>query len=356
MSATDHVVWVSQAIPATVKTAGEVCVDAGLLDGIAQSLSEGEVRLSLKKRLTITQSGKRRSLPPIIGDEFPEEPTPKFKTNWKQPVQSFIYRSEQVGFAASQDMSRPMLMGVNMDMANQLMVGADGFRMAIFKTDFGEAELSPTFTTRFVQEVKRSGMGGDISISVSENWIRGLSEDELTVVWAKGLVGAYPAEAAQITKAMIEKEGTILEIEKAGLVQSLGLACLYAERARTSSEDAVLYLVADKGKIRVEMLIPNIAELKDKLPGKAEGDLLVKLDPRYFLEIVDHVDADTVHVRFFDAKKPILITDPNSPDWASVLTQMVVREAPKTPVQKVVEKYTEPDPEPEEEKIVEGDF
>lgn len=353
LSATDHVVWVRQAIPAQVKTPGEIYVDAELLDGIAKSLSDGEVKLSSKKRLTITQSGKRRSLPPMSGD-FPEEPHPEFKIGWDQSVQSFLYRAEQVGFAVSQDMSRPILMGINMDMSNKLMVGADGFRMAIFGTEFGDAELKPTFSMRFVQEVKRSGMGGNISISVSEKWIRGLSEDGLTAIWAKGLSGAYPTEAAQITKAMLDKEGVNLEIETAGLMQSLGLACLYSDRARNASEAAILYLVSDKGKIRVEMTIPNVAELKDEIPGKAEGDVLVKLDPHYFLGIVNHVDADTVHIRYFpdpEKPKPILVTDPNNVDWAVVLTQMIVREAP---VQQVVKKYTEP--ELDEEEDVSGDF
>jgi len=344
LSATDHIVWVRQAIPAQVKTPGEIYVDAELLSGIAKSLGEGEVKLSSKKRLTITQSGKRRSLPPMDGEGFPEEPCPEFKVGWDQSVQSFIYRAEQVGFAVSQDMSRPILMGINMDMKNQLMVGADGFRMAIYKTDFGDADLKPTFSMRFLQEVKRSGMGGTILISVSETWIRGLSEDGLIAVWAKGLSGAYPTEAAQITKAMLEKDGIELEIEKAPLVQSLSLACLYSDRARNSSEDAILYLVADKGKVRLEMTVPSIAELKDNIPGEAGGDLMVKLEPHYFLGIVNHVDADTVKIRYFDAGKPILITDPNSVGWAAVLTQMIVRE-PSSPVQQVVDKYTEEDNE-----------
>lgn len=329
LAATDHIVWVRQSIPVVVKAEGEIYVDAQLLNGIISSLGEGEVKLSLKKKLTITQSGKRRSLPLINGEDFPEEPKVEFTVGWDQSVSSFLSQAEQVSFAVASDMSRPVLMGINMDMVNQLMVGADGFRMAISKAEFSETELRPTFSTRFMQEIRRSRMSGAVSISVSERWMRGLSEDRLTVVWAKALVGDYPTQAAQITKTMLAKEGVTLEIQKSELVQSLSLSCLYADRARQAREDGILYLISNKGKIKLEMDVPNVAELKDTISGEAGGDILVKLNPQYFLEIINHISSDAVSIRFFGERIPILITDSDNPDWAVVQTQMVVREAPK---------------------------
>ena len=331
MAATDRIAYVRQTIPANVETSGEVYVDAILLSSIISSMSgEGEIRLSLKKKLAITKGKQRRSMTPMVEGEFSEEPKVEFQTGWDQSAQSFLFQAEKVAFATAQDMSRPILTGINIDMKNGLMVGSDGRRMAFLVVDMEPAEIGPVFTTRFIQEVKRSGMGGKISISIAENWIRAISEDMLTVVWAKALIGVYPTKAATFAKEMPNMPGIVFKLDKSALADSARLAVLYADQAKRVLESEVLYIIGEKGKIRVEMSVPSIADLKDAIPGEVDGDATIKVHPQYLLDAVNHVYADTVEIKVLGPDKPMVITDPNSLGWAVIQVPMVSRETQPT--------------------------
>ena len=337
MAATDRIAYVRQSIPADVETPGEVYVDAALLSSIISSMSgEGEVRLSLKKKLSITKGEQRRSMTPMVASaplakgEFPEEPKVEFQTDWDQSVQSFLFQAEKVVFAIAQDMSRPILMGINIDMKNGLMVGSDGRRMAFLVVEMESADIGPVFSPRFIQEVKHSGMGGTISISVSENWIRAISDDKLTVVWAKALVGEYPTKAATFAKDMPSLPGTIFKLDKDALMDSTRLAVLYADQARRTLESETLSIIGEKGKVRLEMTVPNVADLRDVIPGEVDEDTTIKVHPQYLLDAISHVDADMVEIKDLGSNKPMIITDPNSPGWAVIQVPMVSGEAKPT--------------------------
>ena len=357
MAATDRIAYVRQTIPANVETSGEVYVDAILLSSIISSMSgEGEIRLSLKKKLSITKGKQRRSTTPMVEGEFSEEPKVEFQTGWDQPVQSFLFQAEKVAFAVARDASRPILTGISIDMRNGLMVGSDGRRMAFLAVEMEPTKVGPVFTTRFIQEIKRSGMGGIVSISVAENWIRAVSEDKLTVVWAKALVGEYPTKAATFAKEMPDMPGIVFKLDKSALADSARLAVLYADQAKRMLESEVLYIIGEKGKIRVEMSVPSVADLKDVIPGEVDGDTTIKVHPQYLLDAVNHVDADMVEIKVLGPDKPMVITDPNSLGWAVIQVPMVSGETQPTSE----ESKDEPTPDgvfsDKEEVVVQGDF
>lgn len=370
MEATDDIAYVRMAIDAEVNHPGEVFVDGALLkDSITSLVGGNEVSLSAKKRLTITRGGRRRSLSSMQG-EFPEEPKPKFVVEWDQAVASFLHKANLTVFAVAEDVTRPELMGICFNLKDQLVVGGDGRRMAFLDNPLEDAGsgLQVIFHPRFFQEVNRSGMGGTISVSISDTWIRALSEDGRTVVWAKAMNRSYPTEASVLASRLREEPGVDLEIDRVELLNSLGLASVYTDKARQVQEPGEMYLVSQKGKIRAEMTIPGIAEMKDILSGTASGDIILKLEPQLLRQAVGVTDAETVHIRAAGEGKPILLTDPNNLSWGYVQTQMVQRDT--NPVQEFVEnsqefveKHSEPKPEavfPEEEEEegwgVKGDF
>lgn len=321
MEATDMIAHVRQTIEAGVKEPGEVFVDAQLLNGILTSMvGDGDVRLKLGKKLSITKSKQRRYLPAMVGGDFPDWPNPEFKVGWEQSVQSLIYQFKRVSFATAKDMSRPVLMGVNFNLKDGLLVGADGTRMAYLETDIDSAELNPTFSPRFVQEIERSGMGGTASISVSDIWLRALSEDKQTIVWTIAMAGNYPPEAANVAKQVANMDGVTFKMEKAALVKTLHLAILYASRSR--QPECPVLITGHESKIVVAMDIPDVAELKDTIPGESDGEANIQLNPQYLLDAVHQIEADTVNLKVISEKRTVVITDDAEQNWVTVQAGM----------------------------------
>lgn len=322
MEATDGQVHVRQAIDANVKESGGVFVDAQLLSGILSSFTgEGDVRLKLGKILSITKGkGQSRRLPPMHGEDFPEEPKPEFNVGWEQSAQSLLYQVGRVAFAAATDESQPLLKGINFNMVDGVLIGTDRKRMAYLESDFDKGELRPTFPARFIEEVERSRMGGTVSISVSDTWVRAISEDRQTVVWAISLAGNYPPEVAQMAKQLVEMDGVVFKFEKAAAVKTLHLAVMCAERSRQI--EAGIHVVGEKGKIRFQMEIPDVAELKDVIPGEVDGTASVQVNPKYLLDAVTQVDADMVTLKIIEEKTSVVITDDNAKGWAVVQAGM----------------------------------
>ena len=321
MEATDMIAHVRQAVEANVQEPGEVFVDAQLLNGILTSMvGDGDVRLKLGKKLSITKGRQRRYLPIMLGEDFPDWPTPEFKMGWDQSAQSLLYQFKRVAFATAKDMSRPVLMGVNFNLVDGLLVGADGTRMACLGTDIDKAELKPTFSPRFIQEIERSGMGGTISVSVSNTWLRALSEDKQIVVWAVAMAGSYPPEAAAVAKQVADMAGVVFNMEKAAVVKALHLAILYASRSRQPESSIVL--LSEDGKIRLEMDIPDVAELKDTIPGEVDKDTTIQLNPQYLLDAINQIEADTINLKVIEEKRTIVITDEADANWVVVQAGM----------------------------------
>lgn len=322
MEATDMIAHVRKAIEANIQKPGEVFVDAMLLNGVLTSMvGDGDARLKLGKKLSITKGKQQRYLPAMVGDDFPDWPNPEFKTGWDWPVQSLLYQFKRVSFATAKDMSRPVLMGVNFDLKNGLLVGADGTRMAYLETDIDKVNTKPTFSPRFIQEIERSGMGGTISISVSDTWVRALSEDKQTVVWAIAMAGSYPPEAAMVAKQVADMDGVTLKMEKAALVKTLHLAVLYSAANRPRQVESPVTITGDN-KIVVEMDIPDVAELKDTIPGELDGETSIQLNPQYLLDAVNQVEADMVNLKVIEEKRSVVVTDDADQNWVVVQAGM----------------------------------
>lgn len=320
MEATDMIAHVRQTIEVNIQKPGEVFVDAQLLNGILASMvGDGDVRLKLGKKLSIVKGKQRRYLPAMVGDDFPDWPKPEFKVGWDQSVQSLLYQFNRVAFATAKDMSRPILMGVNFNLKDGLLVAADGNRMAYLETDIDKAELQPTFSPRFIQEIKQSGIGGNVSISVSDTWVRALSEDK-TVVWAVAMAGAYPPEAAMVAKQVADMDGVVFKMEKAAVIKTLHLAILYA--SRSGQPESSITLISDDEKIRLEMDIPDVAELKDTIPGEVNRNTSIQLNPQYLLDAVNQVEADLINLKVIEEKRTVVITDGSDPNWVVVQAGM----------------------------------
>ena len=163
-------------------------------------------------------------------------------------------------------------------------------------------------------------MGGAVSVSVSDTWLRALSEDKTTVVWTVAMAGAYPPEAATVAKQVADMDGVVFKMEKVAVVKALHLAILYASRSR--QPESSIILIGDNEKIRLEMDIPDVAELRDTIPGEVDKDTTIQLNPQYLLDATNQIESDIINLKVIEEKRTIVITDEADANWVVVQAGM----------------------------------
>lgn len=131
---TDLQMGIETGVPATVAEEGRVLLNARLLSEIVRKMPEGEVTLSVNpsNRATISAPGSKTTLQGMSAQDFPQLPI----VSEDQPivVKQNLLRDmiRQTGFAIAADDSRPILMGIYMEIEEDVLtlVALDGFRLA----------------------------------------------------------------------------------------------------------------------------------------------------------------------------------------------------------------------------------
>ena len=137
LAATNQEIGISTSIPAQVKEAGRMTVDARLLSEFVNTLPAEPVRLSNELGrlvLKVQGMGADAEINGIDADEFPLMPQPEAGA-YTAAVDPQVLR-EMIGlveFAAASDDSRPVLAGVliRFEEDRVTMASADGFRLAV---------------------------------------------------------------------------------------------------------------------------------------------------------------------------------------------------------------------------------
>lgn len=135
-------------IGAKIEEEGSTTVPARTFADLVATLPDSQVNLSLDAQtqtLTVRSGTSHNDIKGIDAQEFPPLPTPDFENAIHINVADFKEMIQQVAFAASTDESRPVLMGVLMqvDGTTLTLAAADGFRLSVRKATLSNPTPQP---------------------------------------------------------------------------------------------------------------------------------------------------------------------------------------------------------------------
>lgn len=135
-------------IGAKIEEEGSTTVPARTFADLVATLPDSQVNLSLDAQtqtLTVRSGTSHNDIKGIDAQEFPPLPTPDFENAIHINVADFKEMIQQVAFAASADESRPVLMGVLMQVegATLTLAAADGFRLSVRKATLSNPTPQP---------------------------------------------------------------------------------------------------------------------------------------------------------------------------------------------------------------------
>lgn len=226
LSATDLFIGIKTTVQGTVVKTGSAVIPAKTLLEILSSLPAGKVTLSVQEGLlTIKSSISKATLQCFSSEEFPAFPELAGQSR-PLPFASLVSAVQTVGFATSQDPSRPVLTSLLFKPAEAgfQAIATDGFRLAVRTlsetTGFEQSVLLPA---KALQEVVRIGTQFKVS-EVLLNVDTALKQVKVTVqdteIFIRLIEGEYPPyekiiPAAFTTEAVIDAETLTAHIKRA---------------------------------------------------------------------------------------------------------------------------------------------
>ena len=134
LQCTDLQMGIETAVPAMVAEEGRVLRSARLLNEIVRKLPSGEVTVSVNasNRATISAAGSKTTLQGASAEDFPALPAVPEDAPIEIPQALLRDMIRQTGFAVSQEDTRPILMGIYLEVEEDTLtlVALDGFRLA----------------------------------------------------------------------------------------------------------------------------------------------------------------------------------------------------------------------------------
>jgi DNA polymerase-3 subunit beta len=175
LSATNLELGITCWIGAKVEEEGSFTVPARTFIDLVNTLPNESLNLELNPRtqsMEVHSTASTAEVKGIDAQEFPPMPVPDVDNSVQLNVADFKEMIQQVVFAASGDEARPVLMGAQINLADNelMMAAADGFRISVKRAPLSTPVASPVsiiVPARALSELARVAVDGEQSITMS---------------------------------------------------------------------------------------------------------------------------------------------------------------------------------------------
>lgn len=226
-TATNLEIAINYFIEANVMNEGAITIPAKVFTNYVSLLKSGEVTLEVTEGLTLNIKAHHENIK-IKGikiDEFPLIPQIEKKESFKISANMLSEMANQVTFSASNNLSRPVLMGVLFELKNDefKMVTTDSYRLSERSTPLkSELEFTCIIPSRTISELAKvlEDTNDEVTVYISKNQV--LFEQKALSLTSRLIEGNFPDYKKIIpkeskTSVKIDKEAFILGVKKTNL-------------------------------------------------------------------------------------------------------------------------------------------
>lgn len=309
LTANDLELAIEKSIVADVKIEGATVVPGKFFAEFVKKLTQEQIELSLVdgNRLNIKYTQSEGVLQCLDAGDFPE-------VKALEDAQSFIIVKNEfkdlvgkIAFSVSTDDARPMLKGVQLEIADNTVTGValDGYRLAkcVKPIEKTTAMMSAVVPARCLTEIARlvEDTTDPVQVSIQKNYM--LIDLVHTKITTRLLDGDF-INYKQIIPAGFETTVTVPKDQfESGLERAILLA-------RSDKNNLVRFDIKDD----VMQLSSNsdVGSITEKLPVKINGvDVAIAFNARYFTELLRYISCDNIVIRFINSTSPCVVSPAN---------------------------------------------
>ncbi len=302
-------------IDAHIEQPGRVLVSGRLLADIARSLPPQPVVFSVEGNRALVQCGRSSfELPTLPVAEYPVLP------DMPNPVgivggAEFAAAVAQVAVAAGRDDTLPMLMGIRIEINNDIvtMAATDRYRLAVreltWKPEQANFERTALVPARTLTETaKLLASAGSISVAYTTggagDGLMGFEGDGRRTT-TRLLDGDFP----KYRQLLPDYYSTVATIDTASLVEAVKRVALVAER------NTPVRLAFSAGEVSLQAGSGDEAQATESVECHLPGDPIeIAFNPQYLLDGLGAVDAPEVDLSFTGPTRPAVLTRSGSGD------------------------------------------
>ena len=322
IQATDYEIGVILRVKADVEEPGELAVSGKYFQDVVRMLPNEEVTVSynLSTAIVTISAGKSNfTLLSMTASDFPKihlmEEGKRFNIN-SAVLKELIRRTT---FACSTDESRPLFMGVLMELEGNKarMVATNSHRLA-FDEGRIESEIPEKcqyVAPRRVMEEVYHILSGDVPENVEIICTRSEMSFRMEGVYlmTRLIEGVYPdynrAVPPEFSKRVTLSTGDFLSaVSRVGLI------------AR-SSEYNIIKLMFNMGEVHIYSDNPVVGKAEETVPASIEGeDIGIAFNASYLIDVLKILNGETFILEMNDPLKPALVREPDNEDFLYVIT------------------------------------
>ena len=326
VSATDLELGFQQVMPAEVVQEGSVTISGRKLFEILKESKTATFHIREKKDAWIFLSDgvARFNLACLPADEYPTITEPEEVSTVEIDGETFSDMINKTIYSATREDAGFKLSGVFMQKVDQnntpalRMVATDGHRLSMVDNPISELD-SIEIGAGIV--IPKKGMA-ELNKMASEGGKLQIGFKDKNCVARRGsvllLIRLLDSKFPDYTAVIPEKPAYIIKIERILLLEAMRkMLILSNERYRA------VKIVLDENTLDLISTNPDLGEAQEKIGIEYSGDHLeAGFNPQYFLDILQSMNSETIHLGFIDSTKPCLLTGDDDHGFLGLLMPM----------------------------------
>lgn len=329
LNATDMDLEISESCPAQVTQPGVTTAPAHTLYEIARKLPDGsqiEISFDAEDSQLLLRTGRSRfKLACLPVDDFPIMNPGEFSHTFSLPAADLRGLIDRTRQAISTEETRYYLNGIYLHAAESngvpvlRAVATDGHRLACAEVPLPEGAAGMPgiiLPKKTVIELRKltDETGMDVSVCVSEHKIR-FDFDDISLV-SKLIDGKFP----DYERVIPQGNDKILEIERIAFAQGVDRVS-----AISTDKSKAIKMALDKGAISLSASSPDAGSAQEDVVATYDQAAFdIGFNARYLLDILEHLQGDTVRLSLADGASPTVIKDVADASAVYVLMPMRV--------------------------------
>lgn len=325
--ATDLEVSLTDEIPAQVKSAGKVAVNAKNLFEIIKELPEGKIDLERKENnwLKITQNRAMFNIVGISPEEYPVFPT--FTTQEFIKIDGDVLSEmiEKTIYSVSTDETRYHLNGVFLEVRNDKdgptyrMVATDGHRLSMIDRKIPDApsrsgNQGVIIPRKGLHEIRKLLDTVENTVEIAIEGAQLIVRNNMTVLMVRLIEGKYPNYQQLIPQNLKEH----FLVQREALLSSLKRVSLLS-----NSKSKGVTFALGSGKMEITSNNPELGDAKEEIEVEYKGkELRIGFNARYVIDVLSSMHDDIVRMDLNDQLSPGLVRPNDDTSYTCVVMPM----------------------------------
>jgi DNA polymerase-3 subunit beta len=334
LSATNLDMGIRYRLPARVDEPGRVTLQARVLSDFVSSLPSGEVELFEDQGPTTVLVRQGATQAHVRGHDASDFPTlasdVEGSIRLSVDPQEFREAIEQVVFAAATDDSRPVLAGVQVEVADQTisMAAADGFRMSVRTLQLGlpvDQPISVIVPARAMSELARvlGETTEPAQIAITPNQTQLFASVPDISFMTRLIDGTFP----DLKQIIPTDWSTRTVIGRESLLDATRRAAIFAR----SNNDVVKFEILpagsdeDVGRVIITANAADTGDNRDDVDAQIEGGTLqVAFNGRYLNDLLSVLKSASVALELSGPNSAGVFKPVERDDYVHVIMPMVI--------------------------------